>query len=47
MKSLELLKLEKSLLMLVFGDMVEVLLVMYELIGKMSMYFCKEIVLIL
>ncbi|MEC2504734.1 DUF4178 domain-containing protein, partial [Bacillus cereus] len=35
---------EKSLLTLAPGDMIEVSLVMYELIGKTSMHSRKEIV---
>ena len=47
MKSPEPPKPEKSLLTLAPGDMVEVSLVMYELIGKTSMHSRKEIVLTL
>lgn len=47
MKSPEPLKPEKSLLTLAPGDMIEVSLVMYELIGKTSMHSRKEIVLTL
>ncbi len=47
MKSPEPPKPEKSLLTLAPGDMIEVSLVMYELIGKTSMHSRKEIVLTL
>ncbi|QEL82896.1 DUF4178 domain-containing protein (plasmid) [Bacillus sp. JAS24-2] len=47
MKSTDPVKPEKSLLTLTPGDMIEVSLVMYELIGKTSIHSRNEIVLIL
>ncbi|EEL48832.1 MULTISPECIES: DUF4178 domain-containing protein [Bacillus cereus group] len=47
MKSPEPVKPEKSLLTLAPGDMVEVSLVMYELVGKTSMHSRNEIILTL
>ncbi|PFR27524.1 hypothetical protein COK19_10120 [Bacillus cereus] len=47
MKSPEPVKPEKSLLTLAPGDMIEVSLVMYELVGKISMHSRNEIILTL